>query len=487
MPASYGKILDCFAQDSELADIDRTRILMSIRLLTSTVVPCLAVVAGVGGLPLVANAATSDVVVVGHGWGHGRGMGQYGAYGYAVDQGWSSAQILSHFYGGTKAGSIGNPDITVRLSSLEGPTDPLKSAGSWITSSQDFTVGNLLVAKGSAARIVRSGTAWKVFTTFHGCAAGNNFGPWIVTTASVTIAANPGDDTTKMLKVCANGRSYRGTLNPVPNGSSDYLVNTLPMDSYLRGVVPRESPASWGDAGGGRGMAALQAQAVAARSYAQAENAYPPDAKICDTSSCQVYGGAAEKGVAMEDPRTDNAIATTAGQVRLDASNKVVRTEYSSSTGGWTAPGGLWPAVKDEGDSQSPFHTWTVTLDGAALASKYGVGTFRRVLVIAQNGLGAEGGRVDTVKIVGSTASRTVSGSQFADDWNLNSNWFFPVDQALQQVTWLRYVRQADSRQIYRQFYLASGGWKDSAPISTADWTAKGSLPVTTIAATALT
>lgn len=454
---------------------------MSIRRFTTIVLPCLAVVTGVVGLPPVANAAANDVVVVGHGWGHGRGMGQYGAYGYAVDQGWSSAQILSHYYGGTKAGSIGNPDITVRLSSLEGPADPLKSTGSWITSSQDFTVGNLLVAKGSAARIVRSGTVWKVFTTPHGCAAGDNFGPWIVTTATVTTAANPGDDITKMLKVCANGRSYRGTLNPVADGSSVFWVNTLPMDSYLRGVVPRESPASWGDAGGGRGMAALQAQAVAARSYAQAENGYPPDAKTCDTSSCQVYGGAAEQGVVMEDPRTDKAISTTAGQVRLDATNKVVRTEYSSSTGGWTAPGGLWPAVKDEGDSQSPFHTWTTTLDGAALASRYGVGTFQRVLITAQNGIGAEGCRVDIVKIVGSTASRTMSGSQFADDWNLNSDWFFPVDQPLQQVTWLRYVRPANSRQIYRQFYLESSGWKDSAPISTADWMAKGSPPVTTI------
>lgn len=91
---------------------------MSIRRFTTIVLPCLAVVTGVVGLPPVANAAANDVVVVGHGWGHGRGMGQYGAYGYAVDQGWSSAQILSHYYGGTKAGSIGNPDITVRLSSL---------------------------------------------------------------------------------------------------------------------------------------------------------------------------------------------------------------------------------------------------------------------------------------------------------------------------------------------------------------------------------
>jgi SpoIID/LytB domain protein len=456
---------------------------MGIRRVITIAVPCLAVVGGVAGLPPVAGAAANDVIVVGHGWGHGRGMGQYGAYGYAVGHGWSSAQILAHYYGGTRAGSIGNPDITVRLSSLEGPAGPFKSFGSWITSAQDFTVGSLLVARGSAARIVRDGTAWKVFTTFGGCAGRSNFGPWIMTSATATTRADPGNDTTKMLKVCANGRSYRGTLNPVREGSSGFIVNRLPMDSYLRGVVPRESPASWGDAGGGRGMAALQAQAVAARSYAWAENAYPPEAKICDTTSCQVYDGAAAQGVVMEDARTDRAIETTAGQVRLDADNKVVRTEYSSSTGGWTVPGGLWPAVKDEGDTLSPFHTWTTTLNGAALASRYRVGTFRRMLIVSQNGLGAEGGRVEEVKIVGSKASSTVSGSQFAGDWNLYSDWFFPVDQSLQQVTWLRYVKQANSRQIYRQFYLASGAWKDSAPISTSDWTAKGSPPVRIIAA----
>lgn len=479
--------IDYLRSELDFTAIDRMRTLMTSRRLTMIVVACFGALTGAVGLPVVANAGTPDVVVapdvvlVGHGWGHGRGMGQYGAYGYAVDQGWSSAEILNHFYGGTRSGSIGNPYLTVRLTSLEGSADPLKSAGSWITSAQAFTVGNLLVAKGSAARVVPFGTSWKVFITLHGCAAGNNFGPYVVTSATMATTADPGADTTKMLKICASGRSYRGSLSPVLDGSSVFIVNRLPMDSYLRGVVPRESPASWGDAGRGRGMAALQAQAVAARSYAEAGDDYPPYAKICDTNACQVYGGAAEQGVALENARTDKAITSTAGQVRLDASNKVVRTEYSSSTGGWTAPGGLWPAVRDQGDTESPFHTWTRTLDGAALASRYGVGTFRRILDIAQNGLGAEGGRVAEVEIVGSIASRTVSGSRFAADWNLDSNWFFPVDQPEQQVTWLHYVKLGNSRQVYRQFYLASGGWKDFAPISTADWAAKGSPRVTTI------
>jgi len=428
-----------------------------------------------------ADAASGEVVLVGHGWGHGRGMGQDGAYGYAVDHGWSAARILDHFYGGTRPGTIGDPFITVRLSSLEGSGKPLETTGSWITSSQSFHVGSLLVAAGSAARIVRSGSTWHVYTTFHGCAAGNSYGPWVMGSATVATTRSPGESTARMLRVCANGHSYRGTLSPAPDGSSFFLVNRLPMSSYLRSVVPSESPASWGDAGGGRGMAALRAQAVAARSYAQAENRNPPYAKTCDTTSCQMYAGAADHGVPVEDPRSDRAVATTSGQVRRDSGNNVVRTEFSASTGGWTVPGGLWPAVRDDGDSTSAMHTWTTTLSGAALAGRYGVGAFRQLLVTAQNGLGAEGGRADQVKVVGSAGSRTISGEQFSWDWNLRSNWFFPVDQPRQQVTSLRYVRQAGSAQIYRQFSLASKGWTDRAAISTADWRAKGSPGVATI------
>jgi SpoIID/LytB domain protein len=412
---------------------------MSFRRVATFGTTCLAASLGVAALPLLPEVAQADqaartapdpaVVLVGHGWGHGRGMGQDGAFGYAVHQGWSAAKILGHFYGGTRAGTIGNPPMTVRLSSLEGPGDPLRSTGSWITSSQDFTVGGLLIAKGSAARIVRSGTRWHVFTTFHGCAGGNNYGPWTVTSPTVVTRSSPGENTARMLTVCASGRSYRGTLSAAPRDGSFILVNRLPMESYLRGVVPRESPAGWGDAGRGRGMAALQAQAVAARSYSQAENRNPPFAKTCDTTSCQVYGGAADHGAPSEDPRSDRAVASTAGQVRRDAGNAVVRTEFSASTGGWTQPGGLWPAVRDDGDVTSPVHTWTATLRGGALARRYGVGAFRQLLVTAQNGLGQGGGRAEKVKIVGSAGSATVSGEQFSWDWDLKSDWFFPVGQ----------------------------------------------------------
>ncbi len=66
----------CLAQDSDLADIDRSRLFRSIRCLTSMGIPCLAAVLSVVGLSSVATVAPNDVVLIGQGWGHGRGRGQ---------------------------------------------------------------------------------------------------------------------------------------------------------------------------------------------------------------------------------------------------------------------------------------------------------------------------------------------------------------------------------------------------------------------------
>ena len=144
-------------------------------------------------------------------------------------------------------------------------------------------------------------------------------------------------------------RYYRGSLLAVrdANGASR-AVNVVPLDRYVRGVVPREVSAAWADHGGGAGFEAVKAQAVAARSYAWAEARYSY-AKTCDgvaVPGVQRRGRARPPACvsALEDPRTDRAVAETAGQVRIDAKGAVARTEFSSSTGGYTA-GGMFPAV----------------------------------------------------------------------------------------------------------------------------------------------
>ena len=70
------------------------------------------------------SAAPNDIIAVvvdGTGYGHGRGMSQWGAYGYAVDHGWDWNQILSHYYGGTESSSVPSGQrIRVRLTGLDG-------------------------------------------------------------------------------------------------------------------------------------------------------------------------------------------------------------------------------------------------------------------------------------------------------------------------------------------------------------------------------
>src|SRR4030088_142765 len=72
------------------------------------------------GAPLADAASGGNVLLTGHGWGHGRGMGQWGALGYALDHGWDYQQILDHFYGGTVAGGGGSIDMSVRLMRFDG-------------------------------------------------------------------------------------------------------------------------------------------------------------------------------------------------------------------------------------------------------------------------------------------------------------------------------------------------------------------------------
>jgi len=74
------------------------------------------------GWPVPAAASpypSPTVELAGHGWGHGRGMGQYGALGYAL-QGWQYPQILDHFYGGSQSGANPAPSMSVRLTSFDG-------------------------------------------------------------------------------------------------------------------------------------------------------------------------------------------------------------------------------------------------------------------------------------------------------------------------------------------------------------------------------
>jgi peptidoglycan hydrolase-like amidase len=133
----------------------------------------------------------------------------------------------------------------------------------------------------------------------------------------------------------------------------------------------------------------------------------------------------------VEDGRTDLAAAGTSKQIRRHLTGEVARTEFSSSSGGYTA-GGDFPAVQDVGDdvSLNPNHDWRVSIDREQLENVYAflsgddVGDVQSIRVDSRNGLGSFGGRALTVRAVFTGGTYTVSGDDFRRMFGLKSNWF---------------------------------------------------------------
>jgi len=421
------------------------------------------VLAGFSGLLTVVPAAPAgaypypDVNITGHGYGAGAGMGQWGALGYAL-QGLTSTQILSTYYG--TLGNGGRTTVGALPNGWNDATTPVtvaltENAGNdvLVTSGSVFNVDGSLTPAGAGARfqLVGPGDLWDVYTSppavgpTGGCA-----GPWTeVATGVPNPTATPGaepfptDGTlgTEALQLCGTGGNVtvRGTLQGTVNSAgAARTVNVVPLGQYVADVTPSESPASWGALGGGEGLQELDAQAVAARSYVMSTygslQGYFGYADICDSTACQDY-----PGTANENAATDTAVTDTANTAVLMPGGTVASTQYSSSTGGYSA-GGTFAAVSDLGDSVcvpgacNSHHTWQAQIPVAALESAYPqIGALQSVSVTQRNGLGDLGGRVLAMTVQGSAGSVTVSGNTFASQfaqYGLQSNWFVVTNQS---------------------------------------------------------
>jgi SpoIID/LytB domain protein len=219
----------------------------------------------------------------------------------------------------------------------------------------------------------------------------------------------------------SGARTYRGALrsaSPVKGGRARDTVNVLSMDDYVRGVIPREMPASWQPE-------AVKAQAVAARTYATwSRDQYPARYyQICDTSYCQVYGGQG-----AEDPRSNDAVTATADQI-LSYDGRPAFTQFSSSSGGWTSAGSVpyLTARVDPYDDYSgnPVHAWSTDLSATRIENAYpAVGTLRGIQVTRRDGNGDWKGRVWTLVLDGTRSDVTVSGDSFRARFGLRSAWF---------------------------------------------------------------
>jgi SpoIID/LytB domain protein len=426
------------------------------------------------------------LVLKGRGFGHGRGLGQWGAFGYAKDSGWSYRKILDHYYGGTVAGQVSPKSaIGVRLiaqddkaltvyqpkgrlftapEGQEGFTMPPGLAGAQpvavvdinapvpapgtpipVVGSPDPATANtpaatvppvtppLLTAGPAAIKIELVKGGFRV-SDGPNCAGPWSVRPGLLITTVVTLTAGPIDpaaspkDPENMLQICAGKQRkvYRGDLLAVDAKPSQRTVNVIGLEAYLRGVVPREIAASWSD----KAHEAVKAQAVAARSYAAAEKR-SGFSNTCDTISCQVYNGRGiyegTKFTSYEDPRTDRAIAETAHEVRVNPKTGApIRTEFSASTGGHTAPGDF-PPVEDKGDATSanPNASWTVRLAASRFEAKHQkLGLLIGAKVTKRDGFGAGGGRVLQLQLNYTNGSRTVTGTDMMGAYGLRSSWF---------------------------------------------------------------
>ena len=205
--------------------------------------------------------------------------------------------------------------------------------------------------------------------------------------------------------IAYDGRVFRGGLRVEAIDGGLRVVNALPLEAYLRGVVPAEMSASWP-------IEALKAQAVAARSYTLASLDPTGPYDLCATDRCQVY-----RGVAAEHPRSDRAVAETEGIV-IAVNGVPAAAYYHADSGGVVASSAeVWgralPYLRSRTDVSvvSPHRAWTARLDpsrlAAALASEgFTVGTPSALTVLERSG----SGRVVRAAFDGSSGRAVVAG-----------------------------------------------------------------------------
>jgi stage II sporulation protein D len=336
----------------------------------------------------------------GHGWGHGAGMSQWGAKGYA-EHGWTYDRILAHYYPGTTLGAT-DPNRTVRVLIRSTGTASLSGAA---------RAGSRTLNAGKTYRVRRYGASQVALYGPGGKRLGVYAAPLQVASAS-----------SGMLRLSGAG-SYRGVLEFRPDVFAGVnAINAVPLEDYVAGVVSRESPSSWP-------IEALKAQAVAARTYAiTTSKAGPGFDQYADTRS-QVYGG-----VAAETASSNDAVAATRGQVVTYDGAPVVtyffstsggRTENVENTNLGTEPKPWLKSVNDPYDNVSPRHRWgPIRMSMASAAARLGglvKGRFKGVRV-SRRGVSP---RIVTAKVIGTGGSTTVSGATLRARLGLDDTWAY--------------------------------------------------------------
>jgi stage II sporulation protein D len=366
---------------------------MPSRRLALFVISAAALLGPAGASPQAAPDAVTvtTFVISGHGWGHGVGMSQWGAYGYAK-HGVTFDRILAHYYPGTTLAPTPVSAIKVLL------YDRVKRIV--VSSPADFS---LVDATGAVYQLP----------------AGN-----YPLDPSLTVTPDPASPpvTLQAPLTFKPGKSalwlrnpYRGTFSVTTNGKTLSLVNSVGLEGYLRGVVSSEMPKDWP-------VEAVKAQAVAARSYALYHRRGTGTFDVYNDTRDQVYGG-----IRAETPVGDQAVAETKRQVLL-YDGKVADTFFFSSSGGRTAdvrdaftggkPIPYLVSVPDPWDIYSPYHNWGPVVVAGSAASK-------ALKIAGVGGIQTQPatGRAKTAVVNGRNGDVILSASELRSALNLRSTW----------------------------------------------------------------
>ncbi len=388
--------------------------------------------------------STGVFTLDGLGYGHGKGMSQWGAYG-AASIGRTYSQILAQYYPGTTLAKGGSSSLRVRLTVDDGILEVVPDLGRKLSVQADGAP-EVLPAQVNNCSITRWRTlryAGGVLLQGYGC------GIWNAVPVNGR-RENPAgvsfSDSAHWIKVVLGSpeyvRAYRGSVALRMSGSSDYTVNQVPMEDYLRSVTAWEMSAGWL-------REALKVQAVAARTYASWDAMTPAAVyDTCDSTACQAYRGAADFSTsgalryAYEFANSDAAVAQTAGQI-LSYHGYPAFTQFGAANGGRSVADpnpASYPylrAADDPWDGIIPNtgHSWTAGVSASRLGSYYGVGTVTALQVQSRVGGGTWGGRVGQVAVIGTKGTRTVSGGSFRSTWGLRSDWFKPENAPMAPPT----------------------------------------------------
>jgi stage II sporulation protein D len=326
-------------------------------------------------------------------------MSQWGTNGFAK-RGVGYAAILAHYYTGTTLGT--SPSQTVRV--LLRPYLPsVRFRGAGSACGVGLKPGKTYVAKRKGAGVV--------LRTKKGVRVAKCRG-------LLSAAGAP------TVELRGKGR-YRGALEVRPSSVPGKLnaINAVEIEDYLKGVVPKESPATWP-------IEALKAQAVAARSYAIATPIKGNGFDQYDDTRSQVYGG-----VSAEHPRTNQAVDATRSQIVL-YNGKVAQTFFFSTSGGHTennelsslgfggTPIPYLRGVPDpyEAEAGSPYHRWKRKFSLRKMNSLLS-GLVRgklRNIVATQRGASP---RIVRANLIGSRGTTSVTGPKLRDELRLPDTW----------------------------------------------------------------